>query len=144
MHVVEEDGKRKLLGINEKVYPDGKLDLKNGYSIVKMVYHSLGYTYISYIAGCVIEGPRGGRYMIDNFGIERLFPYFGIRVQQGINCRLLDKNENIKVTSKCLIRNKQLMEGKTEEESVARYSKVCGYKYIKRCDVKDFIAKIIR
>lgn len=127
---------------NNEVYTDGKLELNKGYAIVSVIYHSMGDRYVPYIVGVVIEGPKGGKYLIDNFGIMYLFRYFNIQAKQGIDCRLLDKDGIVKVTSKRLVLNKDLVAGKTNEECSSKYAKTHGYKYIKRSDVLSFIDKI--
>lgn len=125
----------------EEVF-DGELKLNKGYSIVRVLYHSMGEQYTPYIVGCILEGPKGGKYLIDNFGIQYLFRYYNIRVQQGTVCKLLDSNGNVKVTSTCLMRDKDIIKGKTNEECAATYARANGYKYIKRSEVLAFIDKI--
>lgn len=142
---VDSSGKRTLLRDNKgNIYPDGKLDLKNGYSVTKVVYHSMGDKYIPYIIGCVVRGPKGGKYMLDAFGIQHLFRYFGITTQQGVECRLLDNKRTVCVTSKCLMQDKDLASGKTNEECASNYARSHNYKYVKRSDVLTFIDKIRR
>lgn len=128
----------------------GEVAIGNNYSLIRIIVHKRGVEYLPYIAGCLVEGPKGGIYLLDTFGYEQLIKSIQAKLEAinagSIGTAVMNNIENLRRISynAAIVNNKALLNGNTNEECCASYAKAYGFKFIKRKDVPVFIERINR
>lgn len=126
----------------------GEVAIGNNYSLIRIIVHKKGMDYLPYTAGCLVEGPKGGIYLLDTFGYEQLVKSIKaklIAVNAGsVGTAVMNDIENMRNMSyqAVIVNNKALLSGNTNEECCKAYAKAYGFKFIKRKDVPKFIEKV--
>lgn len=123
------------------------IELGNNYKLVKVIMCAKDTLHIPYIAGCLVEGPKGATYCLDCFGFEQLVKSLNLQVVQRYqSVAVINKSKYIEC--KCIFGD-EILSGhsdlyNTNEKIMKRYSQVHGLRFIDRGTVFDYIAKIVR
>ena len=123
------------------------IELKKGYKLVEVFIARKSSSSVPHIYGCVIIGPRGGKYVLDKSGLEKLVKKGNMFLKNCNTYAELVGNENYRGVVRTEVRENDWVlnnsQYKTREEKARAYAKMKEARFIKSDELREFLKRTL-